>query len=254
MTDLIVFSVGGNRYALKIDNIQRIIQAVELTSIPNSHKYIDGMMSHEDKVMKVLSFRKLIGLESYDEELSKLFARLKNAHQSWIDALRYAVENGVAFTKTTDPHACDLGIWLDNFNSYDDRVSSILKDLMHNHKNLHNSGSEALELFKEDELAAKELVNTEIYNTFNKTMGDIDTFISELDKVATSLQKFILYENDGMSFVIKVDLIEDIAHIEDSMIMNAEENHDGSELLEIEGILDIDGVLINVIKTVKIPN
>ena len=85
MTDLIVFSVGSNRYALNIDNIQRIIQAIELTEIPNSHKYIDGMMSHESSVIKVLNFRKVIGLKTYEEELKYLFSKLKSAHQDWID-------------------------------------------------------------------------------------------------------------------------------------------------------------------------
>ena len=48
MTDLIVFSVGENRYALRIENIQRIIQAVKLTNIPNAHPFVDGIMSYEE--------------------------------------------------------------------------------------------------------------------------------------------------------------------------------------------------------------
>ena len=68
MIDLIVFSVQNNRYALNIENVQRIIQAVELTSIPNAHEYIDGMMSYEDSVIKVLNFRKLINLPLHVED------------------------------------------------------------------------------------------------------------------------------------------------------------------------------------------
>ena len=69
MIDLIVFSIGNNRYALNIENIQRIIQRSELTDIPNAHKLIDGMMSYENKVIKVLNFRRLIGLFSDGEAL-----------------------------------------------------------------------------------------------------------------------------------------------------------------------------------------
>lgn len=253
MIDLIVFSVAGNKYALNIENIQRIIQAEELTNIPNSHMLIDGMMSHEEKVIKVLNFRKLIGLESYNEELTKLFAKLKDAHQEWIDDLRQSVDNGTTFTKTIDPHECELGLWLDNFNSDDDRVSAVLKDLMHNHKNLHVSGGDALVLYSEDKALAQEKVKTEIYDTFNHTMGDIDTFVAEIDRVANSLQKFVIYEKGDVSFAIKVDIIEDIAHIEESAIMNSEDTHDISDFLELEGVLDINATLINVIKTVKLP-
>jgi two-component system chemotaxis response regulator CheV len=68
MIDLIVFSVENNRYALNIENVQRIIQSVELTTIPNAHPYIDGMMSYEDNVIKVLNFRKLTGLPLHVED------------------------------------------------------------------------------------------------------------------------------------------------------------------------------------------
>jgi len=142
MTDLIVFSVENNRYALSIDNVKRIIQAVELTDIPSSHELIDGMMSYEDSVVKVLSFRKLIGLEEHDDE-------------------KGAIED-----------------------------SSI---------------------------------------------------------------KFLFYENEDENFAIKVDKIDDIAHINESDIMNSDEKHTTNEYLELSGVLDIDSVLINVIKTIKLP-
>ena len=254
MIDLIVFSVGENKYALNIEYIQRIIQAIELTDVPNSHTLIDGMMSHEGGVVKVLNFRKLVGLPTYNEELKELFGKLKNAHQAWIDELRDSIDNGSTFTKTIDPHQCELGKWLDNFNSYDDRVSSILKNLMERHKHLHVSGGDVLELFESDKEAAQQKIKTDIYDTFNHTMGNIDTFISELDRVSTSLQKLIIYENGGDTFAIKVDKIEDIAHINESDIMSGSDEHNKSQFLELQGVLDLSGVLINVIKMLNIPS
>ena len=143
MIDLIVFSVGSNRYALSIDNIQRIIQAKDVTDIPNSHECIDGMMSHEDGVIKILNFRKLIGLEAHEED----------------------------------------GM-------------------------------------------------------------DVDEYT----------QKFIIVEKEDLSFAVKVDNIEDIAHIQESDIMSSDNEHNENEFLELEGVLDLDGVLINVIKTVNLPS
>ena len=142
MIDLIVFSVENNRYALNIDNIQRIIQAVELTSIPNAHEFIDGMMSYEESVVKVLNFRKLTGLPLHVEE-----------------------------------------------------------------------------------------------------EGDMKD----------SSQKFLFYENKDEKFAIKVDAIDDISHIEEDDIMNSEDENT-SEFLELAGVLDINNVLINVIKTIKLPS
>ena len=142
MMDLIVFSAGNNRYALNIENIQRIIQATELTDIPNVHKLIDGMMSHEGGVIKVLNFRKLIGLPPHEDE--------------------------------------------------------------------------------------------------SKGIED-------------SSLKLLFYESASDNFAIKVDSIDDIAHVNESQILNSDEEQTISEFLELSGVLDLDGVLINVIKTLKIP-
>ncbi len=253
MIDLIVFSVGNNRYTLNIDNIQRIIQATELSDIPNSHPYIDGMMSYEDSVLKVLNFRKLIGLKTYEEELKVLFTKLKTSHEDWIGELISAVDNGSTFTKTVDPHKCELGIWLDNFNSYDERVSTVFKELMLNHKKLHISGGDAMELYKKDKDGASEMIKTEIYDLYNQTINSIDTFIDELDIVSNSLQKFLIYENSGKKFAIKVDKIEDIAHIEDDKQISSDENHQ-NEFLELDGVLELDGFLVNLIKTINLPS
>jgi chemotaxis signal transduction protein len=253
MTDLIVFKVGDNRYALDIENIQRIIQCNELTDIPNAHELIDGMMSHEDNVIRVLSFRKLIGLPSYEDELSALFKKLKKAHGDWVDALHLSVSTGSKFTKTFNPHMCDLGKWIDSFTSYDDRVSAVLSDLTQKHKMLHLTGAEACDVRQTDANKAQHIVDVEVNNIYNDTMGALDTFVNELSLVSNSLQKLIIYEQNGKVFAIKVDSIEDIAHIDESDIKKNEEEHQANGYLELDGVIDIDSVLINLIKAVNLP-
>lgn len=253
MKDLIVFNVGENRYALNLENVQRIIESPSLTNIPNAHKLIDGMMSYEEKVIKVLSFRKLIAMNSYIHELSALFATLKAGHEEWISELKISLEIGAVFSKTLNPSACELGKWIDGFTAYDDKVVEILNELIDYHKQLHTKGGVALELYKKDKEAALEMLNSDIIPIFEHTMGALDTFIKELDVVANSLQKLIIYDNDGVVFAIKVDTIEDIAHVSESDFANSIDEDQSSEFLELDSVLDLDGVLINVIKTVRLP-
>ena len=254
MTDLIVFSIGENKYAIRIENIQRIIQSVSLTGIPNSHPFVDGIMSYEESVIKILSFRKMIKLPSYRDELGSLFVKLKAGHGAWVDALKVSIATGSKFTKTFNPHMCELGKWIDGFTAYDDRVSEVLNELVQYHKQLHTRGGEACEIREYDAEKAQEIVDIEINDIYNHTMGALDTFVTELDLVANSLQKLLIYENNEKIFAIKVDKIEDIAHIEESDIMTSDEDSANNEFLEFDGILDINGVLINIIKTIKLPN
>ena len=253
MTDLIIFGVANNRYALKIENIQRIIQCSQLTNIPNVHEAMDGMMSYEDGIIKVLNFRKMIGLETYEDKLDVLFKRLKLAHETWVDALKLAINTGSEFTKTTDPHMCELGKWIDDFRSYDDTISDIFRELVEYHKLLHIRGGEAIEIYKTDKKRAKHIVDVEVNNIYNHTMGALDTFTVDLGVVANSFQKLLIYENSEMIFAIKIDTIEDIAHIEESDIITSEDSYEINEFLELEGVLDLDGVLVNLIKTITIP-
>ena len=253
MTDLIVFSVGENRYAMNIENVQRIIQAKELTNIPNSHAYIDGMMSYEDKVIKVLNFRKLIGMQTYENKLEKLFESLVKAHSDWVGALRVSLETGSEFTKTFNPHACGLGKWIDSFTAYDDHVVEILNELTEYHKQLHTTGGIAYEIRKTDEEKALEMLNVDIVNIYQHTMGALQLFIKELDIVADSLQKLLIYDDNGTVFAIKVDSIEDIAHVEENDFKTSTNENDTNTFLELDAVLDLNDVLVNVIKTVKLP-
>ncbi|NOQ31088.1 MAG: hypothetical protein GQ570_08210 [Helicobacteraceae bacterium] len=254
MKDLMIFAVQNNRYAVSIENIQRIIQAPILTDIPNSHPLVEGMMSYEDNVIKVVGFREMINLPTYGSELKVLFDKLKIQHTEWVEALKMSVTKKVTFNKTTNPHICELGKWLDGFTSYDEHVSEILKELNTYHKTLHTSAVEILELLEVDQEAAIKKVETEVYEIYNHTMGAIDTFIAEFDIVAASLQKLLIYQgSEKGTFAIKVDSIVDIAHIDPSSIKERKESNKVSKFLELEGIIDLDNYLVNIIKSVELP-
>ncbi len=253
MIDLIVFSVANNKYALKIDNIERIIQVPELMKIPTSHDYIDGIMSYEDKIIKILNFRKLIGITDYKLELLELFKKFKKDHSVWITSLKASLYEDANFKKSINPHICELGKWIDGFSSYDDRVYEISVKLLKYHKKLHLRGEEVLDIYKKDAQVARDIFENEIKDIYTQTISTLDAFVLEMQSVANSLQKLLIYEGEDDVFAIKIDKIDDIAHIKESDIMSGDDEHKKSEFLDIEGILDIDNILINVISKLRLP-
>ena len=76
MEDYIVFTVGDNYYALGVESIQRIIQVPAVTAIPNAHPMVEGMMSYEDRVIKVVSFRAMMGMERFEEHATSKSQKL----------------------------------------------------------------------------------------------------------------------------------------------------------------------------------
>jgi len=66
--DYIVFTVGTNFYALNVENVERIIQIPSITGIPNAHPFVDGMMSYEQRITKVVNFRKMTAMDAHEED------------------------------------------------------------------------------------------------------------------------------------------------------------------------------------------
>lgn len=76
MEDYIVFTVGDNYYALGVASIQRIIQVPSVTAIPNAHPMVEGMMSYENRVIKVVDFRVMMGMKRFDENATSKSQKL----------------------------------------------------------------------------------------------------------------------------------------------------------------------------------
>jgi chemotaxis signal transduction protein len=252
MKDLIVFSVKENRYALDIALIQRIIQVPDVTVIPDAHKAIDGMISYEGEVTKVLNFRKLIHMPSYKEEIEQLFTKLHNDHKVWVESLSQSVIENSEFPLTLDPHACELGCWLDAFNTHDEHIASLLKDLKKKHSRLHGLGGELLGQRQKDETGAIERLQGELNDLYSMTSEAIRKFSGAADDIADSLQKLLIYQGDGEIFAIRIDSIDDISRIDADQLQHSDQP-DMDGYLEIEGVLEHEGKLINIIKSVTLP-
>jgi len=254
--DLIIFQVGEGKFAISLDIISRIISVPKITPHAVKNDYIEGMISYEKEILQVLSMRKLLNQTVFEEELHALFLDLKAQHYSWFDALKESIEKGVEFHGALDAHLCNLGKWLDNFTSYDDKVSDILRNLKVNHAHLHALGAEVITLYKEGESEkAKELYYGDVASVFHQTMGASEQFIAEYKVIADSLQKLLLYKEEDNYFSIKVDKIIDIIHIEEEKIVHSKsvDSVNESEFVEYIGVLELESDLINVIKTIKLP-
>jgi purine-binding chemotaxis protein CheW len=252
MKSLLIFEVKKNRYAINLDYIQRITQVPVITEIPNTHEFVDGMISYENRVIKIVNFRKMIQIDTYEDDLKELFENLKKDHSIWVETLKKSIEEGYEFELTTNPHACNLGKWLDNFTSYDEDVSNTLRGLNNYHKQLHKSAINILKIADKDKEKALEIFNKDIMGIYKSTINNLDKFIAKFDLVADSLQKLLLYNNDGDEFALKVDEIIDIAHVDKDIVLQ-HTNNKVSQYLELEGVVELNDVLVNVIKSIKLP-
>ncbi len=251
MTSYILFRVNNLKYAFPLENIHRIDMAKDVTKSNSGEKTSEGIMSFEDDVIEIFSFRAMIGAQVYSDYLKALFEDLKGQHKAWVDALIYAVENSSEFTKTTNPHMCHLGKWIDSFNPYSDEILNILNQLSTHHKKLHSSAIDVLEKREKSLEEALDWIHTHVKDIYTQTIWHIEEMAAKSDVIAHESQKLMIVLDGDNKFGIHVDSIDDIVHIEDQEI-NSNENlvRDG-EYLRVGGVLKHKDELSSLITKIK---
>jgi purine-binding chemotaxis protein CheW len=63
LLQLVSFHVGGEEFGLDILRVQEIIRVQQLTRVPNSPGFVEGVINLRGKVIPVIALRKRFGLE-----------------------------------------------------------------------------------------------------------------------------------------------------------------------------------------------
>ncbi len=65
---LVTFKLGNEEYATDILKVQEINRMVEITSVPNSPDYLEGVINLRGKVIPVVNLRKKFGLAGKEND------------------------------------------------------------------------------------------------------------------------------------------------------------------------------------------
>lgn len=78
IAQVVVFYLGGQRYALPIDRIQEIQQIVELSEVPSGGRGIVGMVNLRGDVIPAVDLRSMVGMpsEEYTLETPMIICRV----------------------------------------------------------------------------------------------------------------------------------------------------------------------------------
>ena len=253
MKSFVIFQVMDQLFGVDIENVKRILPSPTLTAMPDEGPHLEGMFQYEDEVIKVLSFRKVIDKISYEEQLKEMFPSLISQHKAWLDALVQSVENNAPFEKTTDPHACHLGKWINSFHPEDEAVINVMKHLDFHHQRLHRSAVDVLEHKNEDPLKAKQWLEDNVNEIYEKTLQYLTDVANMSDKVASTMQScLILIDKDKGSFGVNIDKVEDIVHIEESALHTVKDIQHMGAFMDVAAILEHNGKLITIVKDISI--
>jgi purine-binding chemotaxis protein CheW len=70
---LVVFLLEGQRYALRLAAVERVVRAVEITPLPQAPEIVLGMINVEGRIVPVVNMRNRFGRPERAIELSDQF-------------------------------------------------------------------------------------------------------------------------------------------------------------------------------------
>lgn len=73
MEKMVTFNLKEQEFCIKVSNISSIEKVPEITSLPQSNKYIEGIIDLRGEIISVLNLKTIFGIDSsYDKEIAKL--------------------------------------------------------------------------------------------------------------------------------------------------------------------------------------
>ena len=77
MNHFLLFQIDDQNFAINLNDIERVVRAVEVTQVPSCDKYILGIVDVQGDVIQAINTRKLLGLLERETELSDQFIIVK---------------------------------------------------------------------------------------------------------------------------------------------------------------------------------
>ena len=68
---MVVFKLGPNEYALKVDEVREVLKLQDITALPNSPDYVIGVTNIRGEITPIIDLRKKLYISGYYGEDSK---------------------------------------------------------------------------------------------------------------------------------------------------------------------------------------
>ncbi len=134
-------------------------------------------------LFSVLITKNILNMENSEEfniEINALLQRAQmaeTAHYKWSSNLSNALYSGTEFTGSTDPTGCVLGQWLyGEAGTEDELILDLRRQLEPLHKELHESATSVLDMYKTNPTQAQKYYQETI-------LGNLSTIVGLLDDV-----------------------------------------------------------------------
>ncbi len=238
--------VNKQNYLLDTDIVLELIHYEEPTRMSTQNEYIEGIINHKDKVVPIITIRKLLKFISFKDEQVSFIGKVEEQHRTWVEEFEASLYSGDKFTKTFDPHQCELGEWIDkniaclrcNNHGF---VDMLEKELVNVHEALHNNGAK---FFYEKDADKDEQMQV-IKKNADQTIAGLHKIEENIYKLTSAFEQIVLVQIDGVKIGLVVDRIDKTHDLDEKEFFRSRKNLSSeSRYIQFVNYYDIEGTLM----------
>jgi chemotaxis signal transduction protein len=201
--------VNKQNYLIDTDSILELLPYRNPTPTTYNSQLLDGIISHKDKIIPLVSMRKLLGFPVFKTEQLSFLTKVEAQHVAWVKEFENTLQTGEKFTKALDPHQCELGKWIDQTVAClrcnnDGFVDILTKQVIPYHTALHENGANFLEDTSTEQESKIRIIN----KCAHDTLSGLTILKQEIERLTSAFEQIVLMEIDGKEVDVVVDRID----------------------------------------------
>ncbi len=268
---MVTFNVSNEEYGFPIEKVNEVLRVGDITAVPNTHEYIEGILTVRDSVLPIIDIRKLFGMHSLVLDLYAQIDYIINQNEYWYNQVKSAVDTKSNFRGILDSEQSLLGIWIVNFRSVSETIGKVIQDLRYINFKLFSETNELFDIMKsnnnEDYLT---FLNEVVFVEFQSLKTKVDELKDAIKRGIIEDQRIMVVEINHLPVGILVDRIQQVIRVPKKVMENPPIiiNNDRSEVLKSIAKIDdgkriillldenslIEETAIEVLKNINLKN
>ncbi len=219
----VIAGVKDLQIAVSAKHVQEIVRTPRWHAVPNTPRYIRGVINLRGKVLPLVDLRLRMDLPSALEDVEQMIAMLEAREQDhvvWLRELLGAVTEGHPFTLARDSTQCAFGKWYYSYKAEDIGFGSVMYRFDLPHRRIHAIADAALKYAEQGQHAeARELIH-------RTETGDLRTVINLFAEARTAFREAhkevaIVVTDGRKQLALTVDRVASVEAIAEETVADA---------------------------------
>jgi len=239
---LVSCNISGEEYGFHIEVVREILRVGNITHVPEAPSYVIGIFSVRNSLLPVVDIRKLFGLASMIEEMTRRAEEFRNNTTVWFMDYEISVKSGVSIMADVDMLKINFIKWAEKFRTSSELISKSIQDIkvLYNRIEIDalryfdfqkkNSAENSMKFFEQEFMQYSKLL-----------LSKFQELVLNFEKEISEDQRIMVIEIGGIQTGVLVDSMRQVIMVPENIIDQPPSILSSQKSECLEGIVKIDG-------------